>query len=764
MTIEELTPRQREILKLIGEGLSTREIASRLHRTVKTVESHRLALGKKLGARNRVQLAMQAIRFGLTERPESNGVADDVASLRQEIAGDGRAEQAIRSIDAATATTKGREYFRALVSQFTLLCHARCTFIARRCNDQVFRSVAAWSSNGPATPISFPVSHLVAGYLGDGEVRRLSIDSDHPFAQYVSPEGVGTLEGLLLPLFDCHDELLGVMAVFCENDLDCWPCMESVFRICGGRVAAELDRFSQAERLRDSEHRYRLLSENSHDLIAQADAAGTLEFVSPSYTDVLGYQTEELSCATFEDLTVDSDRDALRDIWRSIVQGASHKTIVHRLRCSDGGQRWFETRLTAKRHANGTIRHVVCASSDVHRRMTFERKVRASEERFRDIARAASDWFWEIDENEVYTYCSDRVAGILGYSSEELLGKCMFDFMPPDEAQRIKPMIDELKRDRTSIRNVENWMQTKDGQLICFSTSAIPIIDEHNKFRGFRGVDRDITKDRLIQQQLLDSETTLNRAQYVASVGSWKLDVQTDTLSWSDETYRIFDIPSGTPVTNDTFYAHVHPEDHDKVLATWQQAQQGQVHVIEFRLLISGRVRWVQSRTEFSFDEAGNATTALGTLQDITEKKKLEHRLTRRNFVIANVERMTGLGVWEWNITSDKINVSDEIYRMLDRNRGSLPKTADQLIEQIVHKDSQRQFRDLLDTSAGSGNSFECTLKMLQGDGSPIRLRVRGEAVRDSEGRITHVVGISRPISNDVSCTNTFDTGLANTA
>lgn len=67
--LESLTPREREVLTLIAEGRSLSEIARRLYRSLKTIESHRLALGRKLGASNRVELAHIAIRAGLVSVP-----------------------------------------------------------------------------------------------------------------------------------------------------------------------------------------------------------------------------------------------------------------------------------------------------------------------------------------------------------------------------------------------------------------------------------------------------------------------------------------------------------------------------------------------------------------------------------------------------------------------------------------------------------------------------------------------------------------------
>lgn len=78
-TLEIISPREREVLALIGMGLSSNDIAKKLCRSLKTVESHRLKLGKKLGMKNRVQLARIAIVAGLTDLRvvEATAAGDD---------------------------------------------------------------------------------------------------------------------------------------------------------------------------------------------------------------------------------------------------------------------------------------------------------------------------------------------------------------------------------------------------------------------------------------------------------------------------------------------------------------------------------------------------------------------------------------------------------------------------------------------------------------------------------------------------------------
>lgn len=133
-------------------------------------------------------------------------------------------------------------------------------------------------------------------------------------------------------------------------------------------------------------------------------------------------------------------------------------------------------------------------------------------------------------------------------------------------------------------------------------------------------------QDRLRQQQalaaLVDERTAdLLRAQRVARIGSWKLDLRTQALNWSPETYRLFGITEGTPVSLGEFLSRVHPADRDKVAQQWARALQGEVYDVEHRLLPPAAASWVRERAEFAFGDNGEADTAWGTVQDISEAK-----------------------------------------------------------------------------------------------------------------------------------------------
>ena len=123
---------------------------------------------------------------------------------------------------------------------------------------------------------------------------------------------------------------------------------------------------------------------------------------------------------------------------------------------------------------------------------------------------------------------------------------------------------------------------------------------------------------------LQESRADLNRAQAVAHVGSWRLNVQRNELLWSDENWRIFGVPKGTPLTYETFLGTVHPDDRTYVQEKWSAALRGEPYNIEHRIIVGGCVKWVRERAELEFDTNDTLLGGFGTTQDITERKLAE--------------------------------------------------------------------------------------------------------------------------------------------
>ena len=130
-----------------------------------------------------------------------------------------------------------------------------------------------------------------------------------------------------------------------------------------------------------------------------------------------------------------------------------------------------------------------------------------------------------------------------------------------------------------------------------------------------------------IASSLQQANELLLQTQTVANVGSWLLDLRSHELVWSDETYRIFGIPPGTPLTYATFLDHVHPQDRDKVDVAWQAALKGEPYLTQHRIIVDGQVRWVEERARIVCDADGTPCSGTGAVQDITARIRSEELL-----------------------------------------------------------------------------------------------------------------------------------------
>lgn len=145
----------------------------------------------------------------------------------------------------------------------------------------------------------------------------------------------------------------------------------------------------------------------------------------------------------------------------------------------------------------------------VRRLAASAESLRLTKERFRQLVETTSDWLWEVNENGAYIYASPLLGQLLGYAPEEVLGRTPFDLMPPDEARRVAEAFAAIAAKREPFSALENTNRHRDGHLVVLESSGIPLFDDAGTFRGYRGIDRDITQRKLVEQALRATESKL---------------------------------------------------------------------------------------------------------------------------------------------------------------------------------------------------------------------------------------------------------------
>ncbi|MER1986632.1 MAG: EAL domain-containing protein [Solibacillus sp.] len=125
-----------------------------------------------------------------------------------------------------------------------------------------------------------------------------------------------------------------------------------------------------------------------------------------------------------------------------------------------------------------------------------------SERRFRDVVTAFEEYVWEVDLEGHYTYLSNKVESVIGYSIQQLLGKSVFDLLDEPDSSRIKEIYDHHSKHHSAFRNVEYTQKHTNGHLLYLCVNGLPIFDKDHRLIGYRGATRDISEEKKYEQEV----------------------------------------------------------------------------------------------------------------------------------------------------------------------------------------------------------------------------------------------------------------------
>lgn len=271
------------------------------------------------------------------------------------------------------------------------------------------------------------------------------------------------------------------------------------------------------EKLQESQEMYRLISDNSQDMITYSSMDGTTLFISPALTKVLGYEPWELTGKPFSLLRHPDDADV--DGATLVPEHSDTKTHTCRIMHKEGHYVWIETTSKIVRETNGGEDKIIGVGRDITKRKRAENELRATKERLESFIDHNIDPIMVFDADNRLIRVNESFERTFGWNSAEIVGLLVFDirFVAPE-------MMAELKRNLALLNagqpvlSYETIRLCKDGTRLNVNLTAFPLRDEQGNNSGYSVSLRDITDRKQAEELMINSEKLSIAGQLAAGI------------------------------------------------------------------------------------------------------------------------------------------------------------------------------------------------------------------------------------------------------
>ena len=371
------------------------------------------------------------------------------------------------------------------------------------------------------------------------------------------------------------------------------------------------------------------------------------------------------------------------------------------------------------------------------------------DELFRLVADGLPLLVWISGLDKRCTYVNKPWLDFTGRSLESEIGDGWVDGVHAEDLQHCLDTYTSAFDHREPFM-MEYRLRRHDGEYRWVLDNAAPLFDPDGSFGGYIGACFDVTEFRRAEAERNVASARLRLAMESGKSVGWEWDLKTNRDTWFGDLSTIFGISSNIYIGHvEDFRRAVHPEDRGVVWKAVKEAMESRSpYAAEFRVLWpNGTVRWVSAKGQFYYSPGGVPERMLGMAVDITERKAVEESLRRKEVELKESQRLAGVGSWQWDLETDTVEWSEELYRIAGR-APILPAVSYKHQAQLYTPESWERLRAAVETALHTGTPYELVLEMVRADGTHRWITARGESQRDSAGRITRLRGTVQDITD----------------
>ena len=355
-------------------------------------------------------------------------------------------------------------------------------------------------------------------------------------------------------------------------------------------------------------------------------------------------------------------------------------------------------------------------------------------------------------QSSKYIYTNDKLMHIIGYDPD--LFKAEFtspeQLVHPDDLNHFKENQNELEKAADQeIISYKYRIRSSNGDYIWLrSFESVFKRNENGSVRQKIGIALNINREQKIAAELRKSEERFKLAEAITHIGNYVWDTVTNEIQWSDELYRIHELePGGGKLSYDFIQSFNHPDDEESTKKELENAfRENRSFNFYYRVVVpSGMIKNLHARGNLVFDGQGNIKSVIGTCQDVTEKLNLIRDLSEKESVYKQAEELANMGNWTWNLHTNKMKWTDQLFRIYGLEPQSEIIDLDRYLN-FIHPDDRNQVKKRIDNIINE-NKIDYTFRIMSADGKTKIIRSVAQVQKNENGDPVLAIGSERNIT-----------------
>ncbi|MDF2875172.1 MAG: kinE 2, partial [Sporomusa sp.] len=444
-------------------------------------------------------------------------------------------------------------------------------------------------------------------------------------------------------------------------------------------IASDVSMRRQAEEaLKKSEARYRAVIEDQVDLIRRFLPNGRLTFVNSSFCRYFGKTMDQLIGQNVISLIAAEEWEKFKEQIFSLTVDNPVAMVERKFVSPDGQVRWQQWVNRAIFDDCGSIVEFQSVGRDITAQKHVEQQLKESEARYRAVVEDQVDLIRRFLPDGRLTFVNSAFCRYFGKSMEELIGENVMSLISPDDRDRFKEQIFSLTVD-SPVAMTERKLIGRDSQVRWQQWVNRAIFDDCDRLLEFQSVGRDITTQKQVEQQLMESEARY-RVVVEDQVDLIRRILPDGRLTFVNSAFCRYFGKSMNEIIGENFIHFVPPAHRESILRMFNLlSPENPVAFSEYQFGTADGNRWVQWNNRAIFNAVGDIVEYQSVGRDITAQKEAEIRIAEARAAIERAARVTTLAIigggiaHEINQPLNAIRLLAETILLRHQSKGKLP-------------------------------------------------------------------------------------------